>query len=301
VRRSGHEPPPARPPARPRDFVSRARHCRISAVGRFTTACRCCLGHQLVARLHCFRCIIEPVDSARNSLRFNGESARLLRVSKTYNLRADLPQVVGPLVDGVGKLGGLLEDPSAVEQLVRAVESSLTDRGVIGEVLSQMPTLYISFVNMPGGGPEAKRLEFVAGELRCVGDFALGQKGVLTQDQIETFFELKFFAKERDLVGKCMASTIPEAVTRLKQVTKSRTFRLMFDLPRLLGGVTVPSKRLDTARLLVSQTGLSRKFDAASKMVARPPPPSPPPLSLPHHWGVLTFCFPSLALFHFTD
>lgn len=177
-------------------------------------------------------------------------------------------QVVSPLLKGVDRLAGLVAEPPAVEQFVRAVEECLKDGGVIHEVLGRMPSLRIAFANLPGGGPGAKRLEFANSQLTYTGDFGLGQKGVLNQAEIESFFEIAFFAKERVLVGHCQATTLPEIHNRLRQATKRPDFAFMFDIPRILSGVSVPEKRLDTARLLISQTGITRKLDTAGKMVS---------------------------------
>eukprot|EP00035_Acanthoeca_spectabilis_P030141 m.8082 g.8082 ORF g.8082 m.8082 type:complete len:625 (-) comp4023_c0_seq2:18-1892(-) len=187
-------------------------------------------------------------------------------LTRTCTTPADRLKVVSPLLKGVDRLAGLVAEPPAVEQFVRAVEECLKDGGVIHEVLGRMPSLRIAFANFPGGGPGAKRLEFANSQLTYTGDFGLGQKGVLNQAEIESFFEIAFFAKERVLVGHCQATTLPEIHNRLRQATKRPDFAFMFDIPHILSGVSVPEKRLDTARLLISQTGITRKLDTAGKM-----------------------------------
>eukprot|EP00038_Savillea_parva_P027009 m.57170 g.57170 ORF g.57170 m.57170 type:complete len:605 (+) comp7734_c0_seq1:265-2079(+) len=179
---------------------------------------------------------------------------------------AERLKVVSPLVKGVDRIGGLVTEPPALEQFVRAVEVSLTDPSVVREVLERMPSLCIVLVNHAGANVNAKGLAFDRGNLVYTGVFARGQEGVLSQDQVETFFELNFFARERALVGRCMADTVPAVTARLKQATRRLDFILDFHLPRLLDGVTVREKRLATARLLVSHVGMSRKLDTAGKL-----------------------------------
>mmetsp|Transcript_33281 Transcript_33281/g.87220 ORF Transcript_33281/g.87220 Transcript_33281/m.87220 type:complete len:634 (+) Transcript_33281:82-1983(+) len=179
---------------------------------------------------------------------------------------ADRLKVIRPAVLGVPRLGGLVADPAAVEQFVRGVEAALVDPACKREVLAAMPSLRVTFVNGNLADADAPSLAFADGELRYTAAFAHGPKGVVSQAQVETFFELNFYAKERVLVGHCMATTVPDVTAQLRRVTRRRDFALDFNLERLLAGVSAKEKRLDTARVLVSQVGMTRKIDAASKM-----------------------------------
>jgi hypothetical protein len=148
--------------------------------------------------------------------------------------------VVAPLARGVARLGGLVEEPPAVEQFVKAVEACVTDSLVARDIVAKMPAMHITFVNAPAGSdPSSKKLTFASGGLVWTGVLTSGRAGVLTQDDVETFFELNFFARERDLVNRCLATTLPDALQRIKAATGRRDFRLDFDLPRILSSVQV--------------------------------------------------------------
>ena len=152
-------------------------------------------------------------------------------------------KVVGPIARGVDRLGGLVAEPPSVEQFVRAIEACITDPAVARDVVARMPKLRVTFVNARGGAPETKKLAFVDGGLVYTGVFALGRAGVFSQDEVETFFELNFFARERALISRCQATTLPDAVERLRAVTGRRDLALDFDLPRLLSAVKVRACR----------------------------------------------------------
>lgn len=147
-----------------------------------------------------------------------------------------------------------------IEALVQAIEKVSIDATVRSEIASQMQR--IRFVST---APERKSVNLEGGALVYRAAFATGQQEqAFSKKEILEFFELGFFAQERELVNRFAAEGLPPLIERLHRAIGTAV-AVQFDIPGMVTTCSQQSNRLNTTRTIITRTKLTDKAAVHAK------------------------------------